>query len=173
MASPPHRASSPGIIKRCSMRTIQPLYRKVNTRARGSHHNVGGDFRHVRNTKAFARSDAKRGPMRGRNDRGLDYTPLFRFLLSSVGKVWNDVYAEAVARLDRPDPIFWMVAATEADKQAVVRIGESTYYSGLFVDDQNTLRVVDPKATVETMEPSCRCCTHTFNGVPYIRPWMP
>ena len=30
----------------------EPLYRKVNTRARGVHHDFGGDYKNDRNTKA-------------------------------------------------------------------------------------------------------------------------
>src|SRR5687767_1318054 len=70
----------------------KPLYRKVNTRARGVHHGFGGDFRHERNTKRFKEADATRGSMHASGNRGLDYTPLFRFLLSSVGRNWDDVY---------------------------------------------------------------------------------
>ncbi|HEX8697420.1 MAG TPA: hypothetical protein VF815_01155 [Myxococcaceae bacterium] len=151
----------------------KPLYRKVNTKARGVHHASGGDFRHERNTKQLKDSDAIRGRMHGRNDRGLDYTPLFKFLLSSVGRNWDEVYREAVARLDREEPIFWLVALQEKDRQPFVRMGESTYYSGLFVDDANLLQVVDPSVTVETMVPSCGCCTHTFNGVRFTRPYSP
>jgi hypothetical protein len=43
-------------------------------------------------------------------------------------------------------------------------VGESTYYSGLFVDDENRLRKVDPDLGPESMARSCACCTHTFNG---------
>jgi hypothetical protein len=146
-----------------------PLYRKVNTKARGVRHRVGGDFRHQRNTKAFEESDVSRAPMRGRDDRGLDYTPLFKFLLSKVGTRWDDVYSEAIARLDRAEPVFWLVALAESDRRPFVCVGESTYYSGLFVDDDGSLQVVDPSRTVETMTPSCGCCTHTFNGVPFTR----
>jgi len=149
------------------------LFRKVNTKARGVHHDSGGDFRHQRNTKSFQENDAARGPMRGKRDRGLDYTPLFQFLLSKTGQDWDAVLREAVARLDREDPIFWLVALREEDRRPFVRVGESTYYSGLFVDDDNTLQVVDPATTVETMTPMCGCCTHTFNGVPFTRSYRP
>ena len=45
----------------------KPLYRKVNTRARGVFHNTGPDYRYVRNTKAEQKSEAieaTRGKMR-------------------------------------------------------------------------------------------------------------
>lgn len=67
----------------------KPLYRKVNTRARGVRHRSGGEYRHERNSKRERRNEdaeVSRGSMHGRQQRGLDYTPLFKFLLSKVGK---------------------------------------------------------------------------------------
>jgi hypothetical protein len=143
----------------------EPLYRRVNTRARNVHHRHGGDYRHQRHTKDERDSDRTRGPMGARERRGLDYTPLFRFLLSKVGADWDDVYAEAAARLDRPDPIFWLVARQERDRRDVVGVGDNTYFSGLYVDDDNRLRVVNPDVGPDTMSPTCACCTHTLNGI--------
>jgi len=81
--------------------------------------------------------------------------------------------AEAVARLDRAEPIFWMVARCDAEKSPFVLIGEKTYYSGLFVDADNRLRLVDPDLRIEHMAPGCACCTHTFNSVPFTRKYDP
>lgn len=150
----------------------EPLYRKVNTRARGVRHRTGGDYRHERHTKA-AVAGTNRGTMHGAHRRGLDYTPLFRFLLSKVGSPWDAVYSEAVARLDQPEPIFWLVARTELERQAVVHMGESTHYTGLYVDDDGVLRVVDPDLRPEHLTPYCACCTHTLNGVPFSRSARP
>lgn len=155
------------------MRRGEPLYRKVNTRARGVHHGTGGDYRNERNTKREQASDARRGPMRGRSDRGLDYTPLYQFLISRVGARWDDVHREAVARLDREDPIYHLVARTPAAREPYVRVGESTYYSGLYVDDDNRLQLVDPEVTATTLEPRCACCTHTLNGVTFVKRFRP
>ncbi|MET3181466.1 UNVERIFIED_ORG: hypothetical protein ABIC43_004635 [Variovorax guangxiensis] len=143
----------------------EPLYRKVNTRASNVRHRFGGDYRHERNTKDSMRSEATRSAMHGKNQRGLDYTPLFRFLLSKIGADWDSVHSEAVSRLDRPEPIFWLVALRDDQRQDVVRVGDSSYFSGLFVDDEGKLQVVNPTLGPEQMVPSCPCCTHTFNGV--------
>jgi hypothetical protein len=140
-----------------------PLFRKVNTQTHGVRHGTGGDYRTQR--EALAQSDATRSAMHGKGRRGLDYTPLFRFLLSRVGSEWDSVYSEAVARLDRPDPIFWLVARHEGERREMVRMGESTYYSGLYVDDAGLLQVVNPDLRAEDLTPFCNCCTHTFNGV--------
>lgn len=147
----------------------KPLYRKVNTRARGVFHPSGPDHRWTRNAKE--RNRTQEGKMKRGVERGLDYTPLYRFLLSRVGDDFDAVYSEAVARLDRPDPIFHMVSRNEDERRAVVRSGESSHWSGLHVDDAGRLRVVDPSVTVETLEPDCPCCTHTFNGVPFVKPF--
>ena len=144
----------------------KPLYRRVNTRARGVHHDHGGDFRHSRNQKG----EPPRQMSRGRK-RGLDYTPLFRFLLSKEGQLWEPVYREAASRLDRTEPIFWLVARPGEAGTAVVRIGESSYYTGLFVDEGGRLRRVDPGIGPESLAPGCPCCTHTLNGVPFTRPF--
>jgi hypothetical protein len=145
-----------------------PLYRKINSRTHGIQHG-GGDYKWVRGTKEEKRSDVGRGKMHGKRRNGLDYTPLFKFLLANVGKNWDEVYSAAVLRLDDPEPIFWLVARSEEERQAVVRLGENSYYSGLFVDENNLVALVDPSLRIETMKPACACFTHTFNGKPYVR----
>lgn len=146
-----------------------PLFRKVNTKARGVRHRHGGDYKHVRNSKQQAHSEAQRLPMHSKVQRGLDYTPLFKFLLSKVGQPWNEVYSEAVARLDSPTPIRWMVALSQAERKDYVRTGESSYYSGLYVDDDGLLQLVNPDIDPSSLTPHCRCCTHTFNGVRFTQ----
>lgn len=150
-------------------RSIQkePLYRKVNTRTHHHHHATGPDYRHDRNSKRETQAidaEVPRGKMKQGVRRGLDYTPLFRFLLSKVGAGWSEVYSEARSRIDQEAPIFWLVARTEAEKKPVVRIGEASYFSGLYVDEAGTLALVDPNVKNRDLAPSCRCCTHTFNG---------
>ena len=141
----------------------KPLYRKVNTRTHGVHHNFGGDFKHSRHKKRASLEQLK-GSMGGKKERGRDYTPLFRFLLSKVGSSWDKVYSEAKSRLDKPDPIFWLVALHEHEQKDMVRTGESTYFSGLFVDDHGILQLTNPNLTAQDLTPFCNCCTHTFNG---------
>lgn len=142
----------------------KPLYRKVNTRARGVFHHTGGDYRHQRNTKKPEAVGMKRGV-----ERGLDYTPLFKFLLSKVGNQWNEVHSEAISRLDKEAPIYWMVSEERESANEFIRAGESSYYSGLYVDSSGTLQLVAPQVGPETLEPCCKCCTHTFNGVVFTK----
>ncbi|MDN3919191.1 hypothetical protein [Roseateles violae] len=148
------------------MRSTEPLYRSVNTRTQRVHHGVGGEFRHGRNSKDARRlEDAPRTPMHGRHRHGRDYTPLYRFLLSRVGRPWDEVYAEVKPRMDGDEPIFWMVARPGEERRERVRVGESSYFSGLYIDEADgVLRLVNPGLDADTMWPSCPCCTHTFNG---------
>ncbi len=106
--------------------------------------------------------------MHGKQKRGLDYTPLFRFLISKVGEDWDAVQQEAVSRLDRQDPIYWIVARNERDQQPYLRIGDNAFFSGLHVDASRKLAKVAPDLKNEDLTPHCPCCTHTFNGVVFI-----
>ncbi len=150
------------------MRRKQPLFRKVNTRTRGVHHGGRKDYRFERNTKQEKHSETNRGSMHPGQRHGLDYTPLFKFLLSKVGEDWASVHSEAVSRLDREEPIYWMVARSEMDRLPYFRTGNA-YFSGLFVDENSRLALVDPSIKNEDFTPGCPCCTHTFNGVPFTR----
>lgn len=139
------------------------LFRKVNTKALNVQHHFGGDFKHTRNSKSETLEQTK-GKMSGRKERGLDYTPLYRFLLSKVGSNWDDVFSEAKSRLDKTEPIFNIVALNEHEKEDFVRTGESSYFSGLYVDNNGILQLSNPNLTAKEMTPFCTCCTHTLNG---------
>lgn len=102
--------------------------------------------------------------MHSKKARGLDYTPLFRFLLSKVGSDWNEVFSEAKSRLNKTEPIYWIVALNENEKEDYKRIGESSYFSGLYVDKNRKLQLTNPSLQAEDLTPFCDCCTHTLNG---------
>lgn len=153
------------------MNRKEPLYRKVNTITHGVSHG-GGDFKWARNSRLSRGEKPSRGPMHSKTLHGLDYTPLFKFLLSRVGQFWDLVHSEAVQRLDREEPIFWIVARSESEKKDFVRTGESTYFSRLYVDDEGRLALVNPGLNVDDMKPFCACCTHTLNGVPFTRKFI-
>lgn len=78
------------------------LFRKVNTKTYNVAHNFGEDF------KRFIKieENQNKGKMKRNIERGLDYTPLFKFLLSKVGENWYDVFNEAKSRLNKTEPIF-------------------------------------------------------------------
>lgn len=139
------------------------LYRKVNTKTHRVHHDFGGDYKNHRNQKNDSPEKIK-GAMHSKKARGLDYTPLYRFLLSKVGMPWDNVFSEAKARLDKTDPIFIMVSLDKDTKKDYIRVAESSYFSGLFVDDEGLLQLSNPDLKAEDMTPFCACCTHTLNG---------
>jgi len=143
--------------------TKSPLYRKENKVSLSNKYYVctGGEFRYQRHTKKFLNDDSSHRPMHS-GKYGYDYTPLFKFLLSKVGLQWDDIYSEAKSRLDKADPIFWMVALNDSEKRDIVRIGEATYYSGMYIDNEGLLQKANPDAP--TPIPSCSCCTYSFNG---------
>lgn len=152
-------------------RDKKPLYRSVNTRTHGVRHGAGGKSKWERNTKAAGKNRATKGSMHSGQRHGFDYTPLFKFLLSRVGRDWDEVHSEAVARLDREEPIFWMVAENLSEANPTFRAGESSHFSGLYVDETNTLALVAPEVTPDTMQPTCACCTHTLNGIRLTTPF--
>jgi hypothetical protein len=150
------------------------LYRKVNTKARGCWHHFGSDAKNDRNTKKGMTRSMKQG-----KKRGLDYTPLFRFLLSKVGEKWDNVYSEAKTRLDKDDPIFWMVELGDEPNKTtpdynpkwndVFISDENARFSKLIIDDNGLLQIKNPLTTNEDFEPTCPCCTHTLNGKVLIK----
>lgn len=140
----------------------ETLYRKVNktTVCRTTHDTIKNpNSKYDRGTK----NGIKRS-MRPLHRTGYDYTPLYRFLLSKVGKDWDEVYSEAKSRLDNEDAIFYMVALHEKDMNDYFRSGESSFHSKLYVDDTNILQYVNPNLKNTDFDPICPCCTHTFNG---------
>ncbi|EAZ8979994.1 hypothetical protein CGN00_24335, partial [Salmonella enterica] len=100
------------------------LYRTVNTTTYNVPHLHGDEYRWDRSKNKIVHSELPRFlPMSGKTNRGLDYTPLFMFLLSKTGEKWDQVYSEAIRRLDKPDPVFWLVALHEKDRMNFVRCG--------------------------------------------------
>lgn len=142
------------------MKEKKPLYRKVNTCTRGVHHQEGSDAKYDRNTKKGMSKSMKKC-----DKRGLDYTPLYKFLLSKVGQDWDAIHSEAISRLDKEEPIYYMVARNEDEKCNIW--GDTSKYSKLYVDDNNILQKVY-NVKNEMLYPGCSCCTHTFNGIKLI-----
>ena len=124
----------------------KPLYRTVNTRSHHVNHyrGIGPDAKNDRNTKE--------GLKKSMNSRklGLDFKPLFMFLLSKVGEKWDDVYSEAKARIPSTElhVIEWMFGDFDT-----VRLGDNAYYSSLIVDEDGILQ---KKSTIG-IESICSC----------------
>lgn len=139
------------------MKQKEPLYRKVNSKALRCRHNKGENYRMARNTKHEESSKMKQGVQ-----RGLDYTPLFKFLLSKVGEDFDSVFSEARSRVDKVDPIKWMIVESKDNEQSFRN--ENAFFNTLYVDENNKLQKVNPNLTVNDFTAKCDCCTHTFNG---------
>lgn len=106
------------------------LYRRESVTSRGPIAS-GGKYRWERHGKQVDDEQLPlRESMHGQIQHGMDYTPLFQFLLSKVGQPWNEVHSEAVSRLDKEAPIFYLVALHRKNWQSYVCCGESSYYSG-------------------------------------------
>ncbi|GAK90488.1 hypothetical protein JCM19297_1804 [Nonlabens ulvanivorans] len=56
------------------------------------------------------------------------------------------------------------MALDENEKEEYVRTGDSSFFSGLYVDVENNLQLTNPKLIAKDMIPFCSCCTHTLNG---------
>ena len=148
----------------------KPLYRRVNTRTWGVRH---GCTQIDRKETGDIENRPSHQSMRQGLRHGLDYTPLYRFLISRVGQSWSAVHSEGTARLDQEEPIWHLVARSAETAQTRVRAGESSYYSGLFVDGAGVLQMTDPSLDAANMRPFCACCTHTFNGKRFGLPYQP
>ena len=133
------------------MRGKKPLFRVVNIRTHHVRYVDCSEYRWSRNTTQEKKSEFCRGSTHFDHRHCLDYTPLFKLLLSRVGDDWAEIYGEAVARLDRSEPVFWLVASRDAEKQPFVRIGGNSFFSGLYVDENTRLSLVDPDLRVEHM----------------------
>jgi hypothetical protein len=153
-------------------RQKEKLYRKDNKLANHYEGDKGSDYRHDRHskkTKVFLESGSFLS-IKKRN-KGMDYTPLYKFLLSKVGCNWDEVHSEAVSRLDKQDPIWYMVKLDvnpvimggKSYPSSVVWMGDTSQYSALTVNEDRILVKIDENA--KPYPPSCSCCTFTFNGV--------
>jgi hypothetical protein len=145
----------------------KPLYRKVNTKTHGVHHLKGWDASRDRNTKSGMQRSLKKNVR-----RGLDYTPLYMFLLSKVGRPWSEVHSEALSRLPKGDDILNNIF-NRPEPYRILGTGESAYFSGMFIDDDGILRKVMPEIQNEDILPLCNCCTHTLNGEVLVRKFDP
>ena len=149
-------------------RDKKPLYRKKNTTTFNVNHMYGLPARDERNTKA-----GMSGRMVHGKRRGLDYTPLYKYLLSKVGCLWAEVSRDVLTRLDDPEALWNIVTKPDEIPERMRRSGESSYYSGLFIDDAGLLQIVDPMIDINELYPHCKCCTHTFNGIPFTNKYDP
>lgn len=146
---------------------VKPLYRKLNHRALWSWPKQDGDARHSRHTKKGMNTSMKKNVK-----WGLDYNPLFHFLLSKVGQPFDKVHSEAVSRLDKEEPIWWMVCKTPEEYESAklrpyFNYGESSMFSKLYVDEEGILQKIDTELSGKDFKGVLEhyyMYTFTFNG---------
>ena len=116
----------------------------------------------------FARRRSMTKSMGGDVQRGLDYTPLYKFLLKNVGRNWDEVASEASPRISNDEPLYHLLDEEFHSDKGTVRVGDNSYFSALFVDEDGVLQMVAPDLSIEELYPSCSCCTHSFNGERFV-----
>lgn len=104
-----------------------------------------------------------------------DYTPLYKFLLKSVGGNWNSIFQYCQNKLNDTEPITKMVI--NVNKRGLVidnsfdrrnnfppifHAGPNTIFSLLFVDDNDILRFVDENCKINKSQYYNESLT--FNG---------
>jgi len=147
------------------MKRTEPLYRKEKKTGLSTHYYVvtGSDYRRTRNSKKQKEFDGHKQPM-NTGKWGVDYTPLYRYLLSKVGQKWADVYSAVCARLpiEHREAIGYMVV-TDTDNP-YFRYGENSYFSTLTVKDGILVKVDGEKSFIPPPPIKSVCSTYTFNG---------
>lgn len=145
----------------------KPLYRKFNNR---TYH---ADRYLPRDKDASKDRGTKNGVRKSMHSNlawhTRDYTPLYMFLLKHVGDDFDAVFSEVKPRIEEEEPLWHMVAKCDLDisDKGYIRVFNS-FYSQIYVDDEGKLQKVNPDLDIENFYPYCPCCTHTFNGVPFV-----
>ena len=58
---------------------------------------------------------------------------------------------EALSRLDKEEPIFYLVARNDSEKNDFVYCGTNSCYNGLYIDSNNKLQKVNPNLKNEDL----------------------
>ena len=134
------------------MKHNEPLYRKVNRRCLHCYETKGGKYgwqRHTKNEKFLADEEIRHGKMKKRADgfatSAYDYTPLFKYLLNCIGEDVDVVYHKIHKRIKDRYPFDTMVSRKPKEElRDTFRWGECTYFSQLYVDENNKIQKVNP-----------------------------
>lgn len=136
------------------MKNKKPLYRKVNRNCMHSYDRKKIRYkwqRHSKLEKQMIEESVSHGKMHKRPDafnvRKYDYTPLLMYLLNSVGKDVDKVFSEVCKRVDNDGRDVFNLMVSRKPKEELndyFRYGEGSYYSQLYVDDENKIQKVNP-----------------------------
>lgn len=165
----------------------KPLYRKLNEVGTYGHLQPLRKYRFDRHKKTPVGSKMRTEQKKVR----YDYAPLFRFLLSKVGKPWDPIFQECQSRLDTTTPITFMVVnvnerglvvdrgyeaynrffqydETYDGMKKSFRYGPDSYWSTLFVDSDGILQFVDETYVEPYHNYYCPWMTQSWNGEPFV-----
>lgn len=134
------------------MRHNEPLYRKVNRRCLHCYEDKGGKYkwqRHTKNEKLLYDEEITHGKMKKRANgfatNAYDYTPLFKYLLNCIGEDVDVVYHKIHKRIKERYPFDTMVSRKPKEElNDYFRWGECTFFSQLYVDENNKIQKVNP-----------------------------
>lgn len=169
----------------------KPLYRKVSKTTHNGLPNYDFDLNERSSWSRHTKKGMKRGMNTRCNNSGsglYDYTPLFKFLLKQEGKDWDGIWRECVSRLNTTEPVLYMVLNVRSNglvcreceidtteegvdwkgrvgcKNKCFRYGEGTYFSTMYVDENNKLQFVDKNYVAGPNYEVERKWGETFNG---------
>lgn len=173
---------------------LKPLYRKVSKTTHNGFPHADYDSNARSRNYRHTKKGMKRGMTTQKDPRGYglyDYTPLFKFLLKQEGHDWDEVWKECTARLNNIEPVSYMVINIKknglvnpnvniefSDKPDLdwkgrdltnvaiksFRYGEGSYYSTMYVDENNKLQFVDKNYVSGPDYEQERRWGETFNG---------
>lgn len=146
----------------------KPLYRKEKKTGLMTQYyvNRGGEYRWERSKSVTPNRvyDALKQQMKSRK-LGMDWQPLYNFIMSNVGCNYDETYSKALKRCNKFRDEFnkhW--AYLFNDDRDIVRLGENTYYSALTIDEFNNIQIRNTGAEPIKGGSFSFGYTHSFNG---------
>lgn len=132
----------------------KPLYRKVNRKCLHCYDTKSKHYRWQRNTKKekkLLEDSISHGKMHKRPSmflgRKYDYTPMLMYVLNRVGEDVDKVYSDVCKRIEGEGKVLFNKMVSRKPKETLkdyFRYGEGSYYSQLYVDDENKIQKVNP-----------------------------
>ena len=136
------------------MKHNEPLYRKVNRKCMHCYETKHVRFkwqRHTKGEKELLDEEVTHGKMKKRAGafffaNAYDYTPLFKYLLKCVGEDVDVVFHKVCKRIKDRSMFDTMVSRKPKEELSdYFRYGECTYFSQLYVDEDNKIQKVNPQ----------------------------
>lgn len=136
------------------MKHDKPLYRKVNRKCLHCYDAKASHYRWQRNTKKenkLIEDSVSHGKMHKRpsifTSHKYDYTPMIMYVLNRVGEDFDKVYSDVCKRIEGEGKVLFNKMVSKKPKEELndyFRYGEGSYYSQLYVDDENKIQKINP-----------------------------